>query len=103
MNVTQTLYQSYYNHDRLQGLQRQVEQLRQRNQQLQQQAQIRQSERFIEAEARNKLNLARVNEVVVMFPETVGVLGATNQARVGAQADRAVLPGSLASWQKLFW
>ena len=103
VNVSQTFAQSRYNRSRLQALQHQVDLLRHNHQQLLQQVQIKQSPQFIESEARNKLNMARANEIVVVFPQAEAVLG--DQATTGNQPTNSIiqLPSTISAWQHLFW
>src|SRR5690606_29240629 len=70
LNVIQTMTDGYNYQDRLTALERQVQELSNKKAALKDKLDSVQSQQFIEAEARNKLHLAKANEMVVIFPQT---------------------------------
>jgi len=77
--------------DRVKQAQLQVEQLEEENLKLQELKKYYQSEEFIEEQARNKLNLAREGETVVILPPNVGEL-------IGWQEEKK--PPEIPNWKK---
>lgn len=68
-----------------------AEELRIKNEKLKERLEYVKSEEFVEKEARDKLNMAKEDEVIVVLPEKLEVRG----QRLGASSDE-----DLSNWQK---
>src|SRR5690606_2386571 len=85
INVMQTIAEGHNHQDRVVMVEQQIESLKARRQILVQDIEKVKSESFVESEARNKLNMAKENEVVVIFPQQSSVLSAKQQISTVAQ------------------
>jgi cell division protein FtsB len=83
--------------DRISLAERKLAELEKKNQQLAEQKEYYQSEDFVEQEARNKLNMARPGEAIVILPPNVKeLLGKTESKSTSGSANWEM-------WWKLFF
>ena len=103
INVIQTVAEGRNHQDRVAIIEQQIKDLKSQKQTLQQELKMVKSQPFVESEARNKLNMAKDNEVVVIFPQQSSVLSATQQATNQASSQSSQNLGSVEEWYKLFF
>lgn len=103
VNVIQTVAEGHNHQDRVVVMEQQIENLRAKKSSLQQELNAVKSQHFIEGEARNKLNMARENEVVVIFPQQSNVLSATNNSSPKPQRSNNQSLGYVEEWYTLFF
>ena len=91
INFTKTTVSILESSKRLDSLKGEVTQLEARQAQLRQELAYKKTDSFIEEEARNKLNMAKVGEEVFIFPQIVEgkVLGSHSSTTSGSLAIRA--------------
>lgn len=92
-NLARGVYDSYKNKSKLQEVHEQLPEAQSQNKQLKKDLDYKQSEFFVEKEARDKLNLAKKDEVVAIFPQ----LGTREQA--SSKRDKPLK--NWRKWQKL--
>jgi cell division protein FtsB len=100
--LIQTVSQAVRNQQRVQDLQREVSILLEQHTSLQQSTDQAQGANFIESEARNKLDLAKPSEIVVIFPEDSTVLAATSSVNQDPDTAGTPQPAPLSAWLRLF-
>jgi cell division protein FtsB len=98
VSLIQTVADSHNHQDQLSIMEDQITSLKERRKGLEQQLKIVKSPQFIEAEARNKLNLAKSNETVVIFPQESAVLAETSSSTAGKVAPTVSTFGYLGEW-----
>ena len=103
INVIQTVAEGHNHQDQVAIVEQQIQSLKGKKQSLQQELDNVKSQSFVESEARNKLNMARDNEVVVVFPQQSSVLSATNSASKESHAPSKQSLGYIEDWYKLFF
>lgn len=83
ISLSRSIFKLLQAADRLKLAEQELAQLEKEHQSLVEQKEYYQSEEFIEQEARNKLNMARPGEAVVVLPPNVGeLLGETETKSV---------------------
>lgn len=95
ISVLKRIWFIYQSGNRLAREQQQVTDLEKENSGLKDQLQQADSPTFLEKEARDKLNLARPNEIAVVLPQA--------QSTESAQASAAILGGNWSRWWHLFF
>ena len=103
INVIQTVAEGHNHRDQVTIVEQQIQSLKAKKQALQYELDNVKSQNFIESEARNKLNMARENEVVVVFPQQSSVLSATNTASKDSGIPAKQSLGYVEDWYKLFF
>lgn len=103
VNISSTLYRSLQNKQLLQAVKQDVANLQKKKDRLQKQLNYQKTNQFVEQQARNNLDMAKPNEVVVIFPQRPPVLGAsTSQGQKGSNT-LGIRVGNIGAWEKLFW
>lgn len=74
INLSRDIFRLLKAGDRVRQAQLRVEELEKKNLELKELKEYYQSEEFVEEQARNKLNLAREGETIVILPPNVGEL-----------------------------
>ncbi len=103
INVIQTVVEDHNHLDRVAIMEQQITDLKVKKQALKQQLETVKSQHFAEAEARNKLNMAKDNEVVVIFPQQSSVLGTTHNLATNLAGHTNQSLGYVDEWYKLFF
>lgn len=103
INVIQTMTDGYNYQDRVETLERQVQNLSKQKQELNHQLEYVQSKQFIEEEARNKLHLARPSEKIVIFPQNSAVLSAVAPMDDQQESTKQRSLGHTDKWLELFF
>lgn len=96
VNLVRTIYQTYRSGQRVATLAREVEGLRVQEDQLKEKLAYRQSEEFVEQEARDKLNLVKPGETVVVFDESEELGTKSRDLGEGSQKS------NYQEWKRLF-
>src|SRR3989337_2005949 len=68
-NLAQGIFDAWRGRERIQKMKQDLQEIAKENETLQQEVQYYQSEEFVEKEAREKLNLVKPGETVIIVPE----------------------------------
>lgn len=93
-HLSRSIWATYRRTDRLAELRQEITQLEKEKERLLRQREYRQTEAYVEEEARNRLNMVKEGERIVILPET------PNDADNGADRRREPGAGSKANWEK---
>lgn len=100
VSLSRSLWSRYRRVGRLEELQTEVTELEEEDQQLKQQKVAVESEEFLEREARDKLQMVKPGEKIVILPENV--LGEVGGGEVGLE-ETVDLEPNWKRWYKLFF
>lgn len=103
VNVMQTVAEGHSHQDRVELLEQQIESLEEKKSALLKDLNVVKSKQFVESEARNKLNMAKKDEVVVIFPQQSSVLSAVKSDPDGETGNQTRATGYINDWYALFF
>lgn len=92
INLTGRIWQLWHQDNPLKEAEKRLEKLKEENAELKQKKAYMNSEKFIEEQARDKLNLAKENEAIVILPEEI--------LKLKTEENQEKEEKELANWQK---
>jgi len=100
-NISKTTLEIYKNSSRVEDLQTEAEAEMEENQGLKEELAFAQTDEFVEREARNKLNLIKPGEQVLIPVDSDLKLGSETAVVLGDK--RAIIEGNFSLWYNLFF
>lgn len=97
-NLTGSIWRLWQQNKPLEEMQKRLEELREENERLQREEAYIKSERFLEEQARNKLNWAKEDEAIVILPEEM-----LNLKEGTEEKEEVKEPANWQKWLEVFW